>query len=387
MDAIEQGVHRFKASKEDLNCVHFIGKGTYGLSTLWIANCKPLKKYVMLRKTELDLLEYRDLENLQYEMHLSSQLQHPNILPFQCSFVQEREIWTAFPFFDYGSCADIIQAGFPNGLNEMAITYILRNVLKALEYIHRVGYIHRAVKGCHILVSSDGRVCLTGLRYCIPMWNEEHRRSAVHSFPDHAVAILPWIAPEVLDQNLIGYSEKSDIYSVGITSIELSTGKIPFSDMPATQIFLEKISGQLPPPLDFDIIKERTSSECARSSSELETCDQTNQQSSSRSPARSRASPSPQLSRKFSFTFQHVIESCLDRNASQRPSATSLLGSSFFKQAKKKNREISSMSQMLSPVTPIADVSSFQEEDFEKRLPTDASLDIERLNLEEEWSF
>ncbi len=60
--------------------------------------------------------------------------------------------------------------------------------------------LNRAVKGCHILVSSDGRVCLTGLRYCIPMWNEEHRRSAVHSFPDHAVAILPWIAPEVLDQ-------------------------------------------------------------------------------------------------------------------------------------------------------------------------------------------
>ena len=57
----------------------------------------------------------------------------------------------------------------------------------------------RAVKGSHILVSSEGRICLTGLRYCKYVINEENARVA-HDFPNHAVAVLPWIAPEVLQQ-------------------------------------------------------------------------------------------------------------------------------------------------------------------------------------------
>ena len=61
-------------------------------------------------------------------------------------------------------------------------------------------FIHRAVKASHVLISSDGRVCLTGIRYCYSLWNGCHRSRVVHNFPTHAVAVLPWVAPEILDQ-------------------------------------------------------------------------------------------------------------------------------------------------------------------------------------------
>eukprot|EP00794_Sanderia_malayensis_P003690 gene3690-4208_t len=375
------GVKKVNANKDDFSCVHFIGKGTYGLSTMWIANYKPTKMYVMLRKTNLDILEFDDLENLQYEMQLSSQLLHPSILSFQCSFVHDREIWTMFPLFDYGSCSDILAAGFPNGLNEMAVAYIMKSVLQALDYLHKSGYIHRAVKGSHILVSSDGRVCLTGLRYCIPMWNHDHKIRAVHRFPDHAVAILPWIAPEVLEQNLVGYTEKSDIYSFGITLIELASGKIPFSEMPPTQIFLEKISGELPQPLNYDILKRGKSIEPSSSAPIVDG----NDRNGSPNVVKKSASQPPSNLKKLSSSFQQVVDSCLDRQSNQRPSASNIRSCPFFKQVKKKSRESPSLAQLLHPVTPITEHSNFHAEESMDNQNLDASIDIDELSLEDGW--
>lgn len=58
-----------------------------------------------------------------------------------CLFIQ----MTFSVFLPIGSCADIIQAGFSNGLYDTAILYILKSVLFALEYLHKAGYIHRRV--------------------------------------------------------------------------------------------------------------------------------------------------------------------------------------------------------------------------------------------------
>eukprot|EP00112_Aurelia_sp_Birch-Aquarium-sp1_P018249 Seg433.1 transcript_id=Seg433.1/GoldUCD/mRNA.D3Y31 product="STE20-related kinase adapter protein alpha" protein_id=Seg433.1/GoldUCD/D3Y31 len=377
-------ISRFEPNKTDFNCKHFLSNGTYGLSRLWIADHKPSKTIVLIRKTKLDNLEYNDLENLQYETQLSSQLKHPSIMSFHCSFVDNRDIWTAFPFFDYGSCADIIQAGFQNGLPDAAIIYILKSVLQGLEYLHKAGYVHRAIKASHILVCSDGRVCLSGLRYCYPMWSNGHRRKILHNFPSHAVAVLPWIAPEVLEQNLVGYTEKSDIYSVGIMAVELSTGQIPFSGMSSTQIFLEKLNGRLPEIVGCNLARRKSTDPC-NSTSDLMVGEREKRQAS---PLRIRSMSTPQaMSRRFDSTLQQFVEACVDRKPHHRPSATSLIGCSFFKQAKKSRREHSNISDMLRPISPIVDLSKLKSGPCAENDDNEIPLDIESMVIIDDWDI
>lgn len=113
-------------------------------------------------------------------------------------------------------------------MSESLIAYLLYGVLKALEYLHRMGYVHRSVRktkdtnliicfgyiynicwfltGCsgvkasHILLSGEGRVYLSGLHSVYSMMREGKRMRAVFDMPHHSPALLPWLSPELLRQ-------------------------------------------------------------------------------------------------------------------------------------------------------------------------------------------
>lgn len=59
---------------------------------------------------------------------------------------------------------------------------------------------HRSVKASHILISTDGKVCLSGLRSNLSMISHGRRQRAVHDFPKYSIKVLPWLSPEVLQQ-------------------------------------------------------------------------------------------------------------------------------------------------------------------------------------------
>lgn len=71
---------------------------------------------------------------------------HPNVLKSHCSFVCDQNLWVVMPYMAGGSCLHILKAAHPDGLGEVVIATVLREVLKGLEYLHDHGYIHRDVK-------------------------------------------------------------------------------------------------------------------------------------------------------------------------------------------------------------------------------------------------
>ncbi|KAM4756920.1 STE20-related kinase adapter protein alpha isoform 1-T3 [Cyanocitta cristata] len=357
-----------------------IGKGFEDLMVVNLARYKPTGEYVTVRRVNLEACTNEMVTFLQGELHVSKLFNHPNIVPYKATFIADNELWVVTSFMAYGSAKDLICTHFTDGMTELAIAYILQGVLKALDYIHHMGYVHRSVKASHILISVDGKVYLSGLRSNLSMINHGQRLKVVHDFPKYSIKVLPWLSPEVLQQNLQGYDAKSDIYSVGITACELANGHVPFKDMPSTQMLLEKLNGTVPCLLDTTTIPaDELTMKTSRSSANYgmgESTAMSNVRAANGEPALH-----PYL-RTFSTYFHNFVEQCLQRNPDFRPSASTLLSHPFFKQIKRRASE--ALPELLRPVTPITNL--------EGTLPQDPSgifglvSNLEQLDVDD-WEF
>ena len=213
---------------------------------LFVVKHRPSGDSYALRRTNLESID--KLEFVVNEIKLTRLLKHKNLMPILCSFVSGLELWTITPLAHFGSASDLSK---PYGLPELAIAFIVRDILSALDYLHRRGIIHRSVRGSHILVTApNGRCLLTGLKYSTSCMIDGKWQTAIHQYPIRPESNLNWLAPEVLEQNLLGYNAKSDIYSLGITLCELSNGCVPFEDVELTEMLLDKLTAQFPRPLD-----------------------------------------------------------------------------------------------------------------------------------------
>ena len=81
-----------------------------------------------------------------------SLINHPNLLRAHCSFTSGHNLWVVMPYMAGGSCLHIMKSAFPEGLEEPVIATLLREVLKALVYLHAHGHIHRDVKVISLLL-------------------------------------------------------------------------------------------------------------------------------------------------------------------------------------------------------------------------------------------
>ncbi|XP_021355826.1 STE20-related kinase adapter protein alpha-like isoform X2 [Mizuhopecten yessoensis] len=350
-----------------------IGRGCNDTAGIILTKHIPSSKHIAIKKTNLESCDI-DFSVLQNEVILCRQLQHEKVLPILTTFIHDHELWTVMPLMAYGSCKDLIHAYFTNGLSEQASSYILRDTLLALEYLHSKGIIHRSVRASHILVAANGNVCLSGLRDAHSMIQRGRRLRIVHDYPQHFVRSLQWLAPEILEQNLMGYDCLSDIYSVGITACELANGYAPFTDMPVTQMLLEKINGTKPVLADCttiaDLVGEENTNQGHDSGIDSEATN-------------SREITDLANARKFSHHFHNFVEICLEKSLETRPSASTLLGHSFFKHLKKKTSEmLPSLIQPLSPLTDISKLPKAQAGDVD-----DLAEDINNMSMEEGWDF
>lgn len=178
---------------------------------------------------------------------------HPHILQLHAVFVNNFEVFLISPIMCYCSCRDAMNNFFKTGFPELIISLILRDVLLGLEYLHRKGFVHRSIRSSHILLNQNNAV-LCGFRECTSFLAHGERARKLHELPPTCMKNLNWLAPELLEQNLLGYTEKSDVYSIGTTTCELANSLEPFSDLPTTFMFTEKLRGNTPSLLDASTI-------------------------------------------------------------------------------------------------------------------------------------
>ncbi|CAL5327540.1 unnamed protein product [Camellia sinensis] len=249
------------------------------------AVCIPHNEIVAIKILDFER-DNCDLNNISREAQTMVLVDHPNVLKSHCSFVSDHNLWVVMPFMAGGSCLHILKAAYPDGFEEVVIATVLREVLKGLEYLHHHGHIHRDVKAGNILINARGAIKLGDFGVSASLFDSGDRQRTRNTF----VGTPCWMAPEVMEQ-LHGYDFKADIWSFGITALELAHGHAPFSKYPPMKVLLMTLQNA-PPGLDYERDK------------------------------------------KFSKSFKQMTASCLVKDPSKRPSAKKLLKHSFFKQAR-----------------------------------------------------
>ncbi|XP_037096981.1 TRAF2 and NCK interacting kinase a isoform X9 [Syngnathus acus] len=263
--------------------VELVGNGTYG----------QVYKGRHVKTGQLAAIKVMDVtgdeeEEIKAEINmLKKYSHHRNIATYYGAFIKKNppgiddQLWLVMEFCGAGSVTDLIKNTKGNSLKEEWTAYICREILRGLTHLHQHKVIHRDIKGQNVLLTENAEVKLVDFGVSAQLDRTVGRRNTFIGTPY-------WMAPEVIacDENPDAtYDFKSDLWSLGITAMEMAEGAPPLCDMhPMRALFL------IP------------------------------------------RNPAPRLkSKKWSKKFQLFIESCLVKSHGQRPSTEQLLKHPFIR--------------------------------------------------------
>ncbi|KAL2804683.1 TRAF2 and NCK-interacting protein kinase isoform 7 [Daubentonia madagascariensis] len=263
--------------------VELVGNGTYGQ----VYKGRHVKTGQLAAIKVMDVTGDEEEEIKQEINMLKKYSHHRNIATYYGAFIKKNppgmddQLWLVMEFCGAGSVTDLIKNTKGNTLKEEWIAYICREILRGLSHLHQHKVIHRDIKGQNVLLTENAEVKLVDFGVSAQLDRTVGRRNTFIGTPY-------WMAPEVIacDENPDAtYDFKSDLWSLGITAIEMAEGAPPLCDMhPMRALFL------IP------------------------------------------RNPAPRLkSKKWSKKFQSFIESCLVKNHSQRPATEQLMKHPFIR--------------------------------------------------------
>ncbi|XP_074025631.1 STKc_myosinIII_N_like and MYSc_Myo21 domain-containing protein ninaC isoform X2 [Leptinotarsa decemlineata] len=172
---------------------------------------------------------------------------HLNIVDFYGIYRIGIEIWMVLEPCEGGPVIDLVNGLLAKNrrMAEEHIAYVIKETVRAVTYLHENKVIHRDIKGSNILLTREGEVKLCDFGLSKKRKSHDEKLSASLGSPS-------WMAPEVINASKVtneagdGYDSRADVWSIGITAIELGDGKAPFEEMHPTRALFQIVTN--PPP-------------------------------------------------------------------------------------------------------------------------------------------
>ncbi|KAH0787561.1 serine/threonine-protein kinase 26 [Histomonas meleagridis] len=281
-----------------------IGRGNFGV--VFKAICKKTNEIVAIKEIDLEESD-DDLIEIQREIDMLRSCESEYVVHYYGCTLVGTKLWIVMEMMGGGSVRELIQIKV---MPEPQIAIVISQVLRALDFLHRRRKVHRDIKAANILLNNNGDVKLADFGVAASL----ESRNKAFTF----VGTPFWMAPEVIMES--GYDEKCDIWSLGITAIEMATGLPPYANIPAQRVLM--LIPQNPPPT---------------------------------------------LEGDFSPQFKDFVSKCLTKDPKIRPSASALLGHPFVKSAKHKDLLVEYIEQV-KPYSSLSDdeTVSYDEEEEEE---------------------
>lgn len=223
-------------------------------------------------------LNKKNMNIVATEIQIMMTSKHENIVEYIGSYIHEKMLWVAMEYMDEGCLTGILDL-FPCGIRmtEAEISYVIRENLKGLAYLHSMHRIHRDIKSDNILLNSKGEVKIADFGYAAQLTKQKTKRATIVGTPY-------WMAPELIRG--LEYDHKVDVWSLGIMIMEMAEGEPPYMDYPPLRALFFITTKGIPELKEPDL---------------------------------------------WSSEFKNFIYSCLRNNPEERPTCEELLNHQFIK--------------------------------------------------------